>query len=188
MIEGYKGRLARNDALETKLERVSRPVLRRLLVGALRRCSSSVLGCSRTRSDGNLLGHLCSCGWLELLLKAQSRARHRRESWGRRGKSIRARAIRGKAWSLIEYEFHSADHQGHWGTVRGGLMLPRKGQTAVVVHNLEDPSLNLPLSSFWLYQFPFEFPSTQNPSPKAGKCARSLHGQKGPFSGENVLC
>jgi hypothetical protein len=161
LIEGYRDRLAGDDALETKLERVSRPVLRKLLVGAVP-CVCAVLVYFAVVEEGftriflGLLAVVIGWNFFSRLKLEHAIVENHRESVGK----VLYRRLGVKRGALVEYEFLSADNQAHWGTVRGGLMLPRKGQTVVVVYNLGDPSLNLPLSSFWFYEFPFEFPST----------------------------
>jgi hypothetical protein len=61
-----------------------------------------------------------------------------------------------KRGAIIDYTFLSADNRTHFGTLRGSTDLPQEGRTFVVVYNLAEPSLSLPLFSFWFYKFSFE--------------------------------
>lgn len=65
-----------------------------------------------------------------------------------------------KRGATIDYSFLSADNKTHFGTVHGDTALPHAGQTFVVVYSLAEPSLSLPLFSFWFYRFAFEVPET----------------------------
>jgi hypothetical protein len=53
----------------------------------------------------------------------------------------------------IKYGFLSADEKMYLGTVGGTPFLPKHGQTLLIAYNLENPSINMPLSSFWFYDF-----------------------------------
>jgi hypothetical protein len=58
-----------------------------------------------------------------------------------------------------------------WDNVGGTPFMPKEGQSLPIVYKLEDPSVSLPLSSFWFYEFPVEFSrssqSEQIPDDKA---------------------
>ncbi len=52
--------------------------------------------------------------------------------------------------------------------------MPKEGQSVPIVYKLEDPSISLPLSSFWFYEFPVEFyRSTQSEQIPVDKAPRS---------------
>ena len=54
----------------------------------------------------------------------------------------------------IKYGFLSADNKLLVGNVEGTPFMPKEGQSLPIVFKLEDPSISLPLSSFWFYKFP----------------------------------
>ena len=84
-----------------------------------------------------------------------------RESVGRVSKYRRLGTKRG---SIIDYSFLSADNEIHFATHHGDNGLPQEGQTFLVAYNSADPSLSLPLFSFWFYKFAFEFPKNATPA------------------------
>ena len=74
----------------------------------------------------------------------------------------------------IKYGFLSADNKLHVGNVGGTPFMPKEGQSLPIVYKLEDPSISLPLSSFWFYEFPVEyFRSTQSEQISIDKTPRS---------------
>jgi hypothetical protein len=54
----------------------------------------------------------------------------------------------------IKYVFLSADNKLQVGNVSGTSSMPKEGQSVPIVFKVEDPSISLPLTSFWFYEFP----------------------------------
>jgi hypothetical protein len=74
----------------------------------------------------------------------------------------------------IKYGFLSTDNKLHVGNVGGTAFMRNEGQSLPIVYKLEDPSISLPLSSFWFYEFPVEsFRSIQSEKASVDKAPRS---------------
>lgn len=54
----------------------------------------------------------------------------------------------------IKYVFLSSDNKLHVDNVSGAASMPKEGQSLPLAFKLDDPSISLPLSSFWFYEFP----------------------------------
>ena len=52
----------------------------------------------------------------------------------------------------IKYGFLSADNKLHVGNVGAIPFMPKERQSVPIVYKLDDPSISLPLSSFWFYE------------------------------------
>jgi len=52
----------------------------------------------------------------------------------------------------IKYGFLSADNKLHVGNVGTIPFMPKERQSVPIVYKLDDPSISLPLSSFWFYE------------------------------------
>jgi hypothetical protein len=54
----------------------------------------------------------------------------------------------------IKYGFFWADDKLQVGKVVGTSFMPKEGQSLAILYSCKDSSINLPLSSFWFYEFP----------------------------------
>jgi hypothetical protein len=140
----------------------SRPILRTpVIIAAL--CFFAVLVCFALIEPGlprifcAILAGVLVSNCLTRLKLEHSIVQSHSESLGTVSNHKRLGIKRG---AVIDYSFLSADSKTHFGTVHGDTALPHKGQTFVVVYSLAEPSLSLPLFSFWFYRFAFEVPET----------------------------
>lgn len=154
--------MVRDEALEAKVARVSRPVLRKLLIGTIP-CLCAVLVYFSVVEPGlprvffAVFAGVITWNCLKRLQLERSIVQNHGESVGT---VLEHRRLGIKRGSIIDYAFLSADNRTNVGKVKGSTALPKEGQTFVVVYNLREPSLSLPLFSFWFYEFDFEFPKT----------------------------
>jgi hypothetical protein len=153
--EGQEAKLA-------KIVGVSRPVVRRpVFIAAF--SFFAVLACSSVIATGFTR---IFCATLAAVVAWNCFTRHKLEHFivQSHGESLgivtKHRRLGIKRGAIIDYTFLSADGRTHFGTLHGSTGLPQEGQTFMVIYNLADPSLNLPLFSFWFYEFDFEFPET----------------------------
>jgi hypothetical protein len=72
------------------------------------------------------------------------------------GKVSTYRRIGTKRGCTIDYTFPTSENKIYVGSHQAYDGLPQEGQRFLVVYNLADPSINLPLFSFWFYRFAFE--------------------------------
>ena len=156
IIGRYRNLLAKDDALEERLKRLSSPVPRRALICGIP-CLCAVLVYffvfERGLSRFFYLIFAAAILWDCLL-------RFRREyaivgHYGKAVGTVSAHHRMGpRRGARIKYSFLSADDKVHIGGVGGTAFLPKEGQTLAVLYKLEDPTINLPLASFWFYRFP----------------------------------
>lgn len=154
-----------DEAQEAKLTKTvgtSRPVVRRaVFIAAF--CLFAVLGCSSFIATGFTR---IFCAVLAAILAWNCFTRHKLEHFivQSHGESLGMVTKLGrlgiKRGAIIDYTFLTADGGTHFGTLHGSTALPQEGHTFLVMYNLAEPSLNLPLFSFWFYEFDFEFPET----------------------------
>jgi hypothetical protein len=166
LVEGESELFDRYDkAQEAKLAKivgVSRPVMRRpVFIAAF--CFFAVLVCASFSATG--FTRIFSA-ILAAVLAWNCFTRHKLEHLivqshcESLGIVTKHRRLGIKRGAVIDYTFLSADGRTHFGTLHGSTGLPQQGHTFMVIYNLPDPSLNLPLFSFWFYEFDFEFPET----------------------------
>jgi hypothetical protein len=159
-----------DHALEARMAKMfvaSRPALRRpVIVAAL--CLFAVL-VFLSFIERDLLRLFCAIFAGVLVWNCLTRFKLEHSIVQSHGESLgtvsKYRRLGTKRGSIIDYSFPSADNKIHFGTHHGYNGLPQEGQTFLVVFNLADPSLSLPLFSFWFYKFVFEFPKNAAPAP-----------------------
>jgi hypothetical protein len=155
------------EARLTKMSVASRPVLRRpVIAAALCLVAVLVFLCLVER---DLSGLFCAALAGVLVWNCLKRFKLEHSIVQSHGESLGKvstyRRIGTKRGSIIDYTFPSADNKIYVGAHQGYDVLPQEGQTFLVVYNLADPSLNLPLFSFWFYRFAFE--SSENAIPSS---------------------
>ena len=152
-ISTYRKLLVKDDALEKRLARLSSPVLRiSRICGVPGLCAVLLyfFVTDRGLSQFFLLVLSAVFFWI-----CWTRLRREHAIVAHYGKAVgtvfvRERSRRG---AHIEYGFLSADDKLYIGKVAGRI-LPKEGQTIPVVYEVEEPSINLPVTSFWFYEFP----------------------------------
>jgi hypothetical protein len=161
LVEGNSDLFDRYDqALEAKLVRmvcVSRPVLRKLII-IVSLSLFAALVCVSFVEPGfprifcTILAGVLVWNCLTRLKLEHSIVQSHGEALGTASKYRRLGTKRG---AVLDYNFLSAGNRLQFGTLRGSTELPQEGQTFLVVYNLADPSLSLPLFSFWFLQVRF---------------------------------
>jgi hypothetical protein len=146
---------AMHDSVETVLPRVSRAALRTGMIAAIL-CVWAGLFAFAALKQG-VAGVFAAILALMLGWNSFSHVKLERSILGNFGESLGTvleyRRLGIKRGAVIVYEFLANDNRTHAGTDRGGLDMPAKGQKLLIIYNLNEPLLNLPLSSFWFYRF-----------------------------------
>jgi len=155
----YRSLLVKNDFLEQRLALLPGPVFRKILIiGIL--CLCVVLlyffavehGLSRIFYLVFATAILVGC-----LLQFKREHKIVSDCGKAVGTVLVHKTLGPRRRARIKYGFLSADNKLHVGNVGGTPFMPKEGQSLPIVYKLEDPSVSLPLSSFWFYEFPVEF-------------------------------
>lgn len=155
-ISTYRKLLVKDDALEKWIARLSDPVLRIGRICAIPTLCAVLLYffvTERGFSRFLLLVFAAVILW-------QCRVRFTREHaivthYGKAVGTVFVREKLGRRRGVrIEYGFLSADDKLYIGKVDGSPFLPKEGQTIPLIYKIDDPSINLPVGSFWFYDFP----------------------------------
>ena len=172
----YRSLLVKNDFLEQRLALLTGPVLRKILIGGIL-CLCVVLLYFFVVEQG--LSRLFYLAFATaILVECLLRFKREHAIVGDCGKAVGTvlehKRLGARRGARIKYGFLSADNKLHVGNVGGTPFMPKEGQSVPIVYKLEDPSISLPLSSFWFYEFPVEFyRSTQSEQIPVDKAPRS---------------
>lgn len=154
----YRSLLVKNDFLGERLALLPGPVLRKMLItGILSLCVVlsyffAVEGLSR------LLYLVFATAILMACLLRFKREHIIVSDYGKAvGTVLVYKRLGARSGVRIKYGFLSADNQLHVGNVGGTKFMPKEGQSLPIAYSLEDPSISLPLASFWFYEFQLDF-------------------------------
>jgi hypothetical protein len=155
-ISTYKKLLVKDEVLEKRLARLSDPVLRITRILGIPVLCAVLLYWFVTESGISrfvllfIVAVFLFMGTVQLKREYAIVAHY--------GKAVGTVFVREKPGLRrgvrIEYGFLSADDKLYIGEVSGSAFLPKEGQTIPVVYKIEDPSISLPVGSFWFYDFP----------------------------------
>lgn len=175
-VGGYRSLLVRNELLEQRLARLPAPVLRKILISGILVLCVFLLYCSAIEQGLPRLVYLA----IATVVFVGGLLRFRREhaiisdcgkAVGTVFEHIRLPSRRG---ARIKYGFLSTGDKLSLGTVGGTPFMPKEGESLPVAYKLEDPSINLPFSSFLFYECPVEsFRSTQSEETPTGNAPPS---------------
>ena len=155
----YRSLLVKNDLLEQRLALLPGPVLRRTLItGVLCLCVVLLYFFAVEKGLSRLFYLVFATAILMECLRRFKREHAIVSDCGKAvGTVLAHKRLGAKRGARIKYGFLSADNKLHVGNVGGTPFMPKEGQSLPIVYKLEDPSISLPLSSFWFYEFPVEF-------------------------------
>jgi hypothetical protein len=153
-ISTYRKLLVKDDGLEKWLARLSNPVLRISRICAIPALCAVLLYFFVTETGVLRFFLLVFAAVIVWRCRVQFRREHAIVT--HYGKAVGTIFVREKVRRgvHIEYGFLSADDKLYIGEAGGSVLLPKEGQTVPVVYNIEDPAINLPVGSFWFYDFP----------------------------------
>jgi hypothetical protein len=148
--------LVKNDFLEQRLALLPSPVLRKILIRGILGLCVVLLYFFAVEQGLSRLFYLAAAAAILMECLLRFKREHAIVCDYRKAVGIvlvheRLGARRGVR---IKYGFLSAGNNLYIGNVGGTLFMPKEGQSIPIVHKLEDPSISLPLSSFWFYKFP----------------------------------
>jgi hypothetical protein len=146
--------LAKDEASERKLAIPSRAVLRKLLLLGISSLCAVLLYFSFVVQGLPRFFYLAFAlvgmgSWVVRLRREQAIVAHLGKAVGTVLEHKRAH----RRGARIKYGFLADDDKMYLGAVGGTVFLPEEGQTLGVAYNLKEPSTNLPLKSFWFYDF-----------------------------------
>jgi hypothetical protein len=154
----YRSLVVKDDFLEQSLAALPGPVLRKTLISGILLLYAVVLYFFiLERSVSQLI-------WLVIAtaIVANCALRFKKEhaiviDCGKAVGTVLVREELGRGrrrGTRIKYGFFWADDKLQVGKVVGTRFMPKEGQSLAILYSRKDSSINLPLSSFWFYEFP----------------------------------
>jgi len=166
----------KNDLLEQRLALLPGPVLRKILITGILCLCVVLLYFFAVEQGLSRLFYLVfvTAILMECLLRFKREHAIVSDCGKAVGTVLAHKRLGARRGARIKYGFLSADNKLHVGNVGGTRFMPKEGQSLPIVYKLEDPSISLPLSSFWFYDFQVEFfRSTQSEQTSVDKAPRS---------------
>ena len=155
----YRSLLVKNDFLERQLTLLPSPVLRKILISGILGLCVVLLYFFAVEKGLSRFFYLAVAA--AILMECLLRFKREHAIVSDYGKAVgtvlvhkRLVRLAARRGARIKYGFLSAGNKLYLGNVGGTPFMPKEGQSLPIVYKLEDPSISLPLSSFWFYEFP----------------------------------
>ena len=152
----YRSLLVKNDFLERRLALLPSPVLRKILISGILGLCVVLLYFVAVEQGLSRFFYLAVAA--AILMECLLRFKRERAIVSDYGKAVGTvlvhKRLGPRRGARIKYGFLSAGNKLYLGNVGGTPFMPKEGQSLPIVFKLEDPSISLPLSSFWFYKFP----------------------------------
>jgi hypothetical protein len=146
----------KNDFLERRLELLPSPVLRKILISGILGLCVVLLYFFAVEQGLSRFFYLAVAA--AILMECLLRFKREHAIVSDYGKAVGTvlvhKRLGPRRGARIKYGFLSAGNKLYLGNVGGTPFMPKEGQSLPIVFKLEDPSISLPLSSFWFYKFP----------------------------------
>jgi hypothetical protein len=152
----YRSLLVKNDFLDQQLTLLPSPALRKLLIsGILFLCVVLLYFVDVEQGLSRLFYFaFATTIFITCLLRFKRENAIVRDCGKAVGTVLMHARLEGRRGARIKYVFLSSDDKLHVGNVSGAASMPKEGQSLPIGFKLDDPSISLPLSSFWFYEFP----------------------------------
>jgi len=153
----YRSLLVKSDFLDHQLTLLPSPVLRKLLISGILFLCVVLLYFVDVEQGLSRLFYFAFA--TTIFITCLLRFKRERAIVGDCGKAVgtvvmRTRVEGRRRGARIKYAFLSSDNKLHVGNASGAASMPKEGQSLPIVFKLTDPSISLPLSTFWFYEFP----------------------------------
>ena len=155
----YRSLLVKNDFLEQRSALLPAPVLRKILIGGVLFLCVALLYFVAIEQGLSRFFYLVFATAIPMVCLLRFKREHAIVSdCGKAvGTVLVYKKLGVRRGIRVKYGFLLADDTLHVGNVGGTRFTPTEGQPLTIAYKLDDPSTNLPLSSFWFYEFPVEF-------------------------------
>lgn len=152
----YRSLLVKNDFLERRLALLPSPFLREKLISGILCLCVVLLYFFAVEQGLSRLFYLAVATAILMVCLLRFKREHAIVSdYGKAvGTVLVHKRLEARRGAPIKYGFLSAGDKLHLGNVGGTPFMPKEGQSLPIAYKLEDPSISLPLSSFWFYEFP----------------------------------
>jgi hypothetical protein len=153
----YRSLLVKNDFLDQQLALLPSPILRKLLIGGILFLCVVLLYFVDVEQGLSRLFYLAfaTAIFMGCLLRFKREHAIVNDCGKAVGTVLMRTKLEGRRRGVrIKYVFLSSDDKLHVGNVSGAASMPKEGESLPIVFKLDDPSISLPFTSFWFYEFP----------------------------------